>query len=143
MGQLKHDSNRFFVSSTEFSELIRLTSSLLRRESMKRSLCVLLMVVIVVGCAGRDPRPIETVKPTDKIMTCDDIDMEIMTATNEFNRLTIESDKTARNVALGILGYFLIIPLFFMDFKNAEKHEAEMYRNRITNLRYLQHKNKC
>lgn len=110
---------------------------------MKRSLCILLMVFIAAGCAGRDPRPIETAKPTDKTMTCDDIDMEIVTATNEFNRLTIESDKTARNVALGILGYFLIIPLFFMDFKNAEKHEAEMYRNRITNLRYLQHKNKC
>lgn len=52
----------------------------------------------------------------------------------EMNRLLPKSDKTGKNVALGVAGWFLLVPWFFMDFKNAEQTEYEAYRQRYNNL---------
>ena len=44
------------------------------------------------------------------------------------------SDKTAKNVALGIAGCFLLVPWFFMDFSQAEQTEINALRQRHNHL---------
>lgn len=45
-----------------------------------------------------------------------------------------ESNKTGKNVGLGIAGLFLIVPFFFMDSGAAEKAEIEAFRARYGEL---------
>ncbi len=45
-----------------------------------------------------------------------------------------KKDKTGQNVALGVAGWFLLVPWFFMDFKNTEATEYEAYRQRYQHL---------
>jgi len=52
----------------------------------------------------------------------------------EIQRLLPEKDKTVKNVAPGVAGWFLLVPWFFMDFKNAEAQEYEAYRQRYNHL---------
>ena len=52
----------------------------------------------------------------------------------EIQRLLPKRDKTGKNVALGVAGWFLLVPWFFMDFKNAEATEYEAYRQRYNHL---------
>ena len=47
------------------------------------------------------------------------------------------SDKTAKNVALGIAGWFLLVPWFFMDFSQAEQTEINALRQRHNHLLFL------
>ena len=51
--------------------------------------------------------------------------------------------KTGKNVALGVTGAFFIVPLFFMDFSEAEKTEIEAYRNRYNYLVNLYYDKGC
>lgn len=110
---------------------------------MTRVISFMLIASILVGCAGRSPRHIETMKVDDDKMTCQQIKSEMLLVNSEIGRLSADADKTAYNVAMGLLGLWFIIPLFFMDLKNAEKKEVEMYRQRynVLNMHYMS--NEC
>lgn len=110
---------------------------------MKQFLSAMIMIALITACAGRTPRPVDAMKVTDKEMTCEQIQNELLLANNEISRLSVDADKTAKNVALGVAGWFLIIPWFFMDLKNAEKTEMEAYRQRLNNLNLLYMNKKC
>jgi hypothetical protein len=58
-------------------------------------------------------------------------------------RLIPQKDKTGKNVALGVAGWFLLVPWFFMDFKNAEATEYEAYRQRYNHLASVAISKKC
>lgn len=45
-----------------------------------------------------------------------------------------DTQKTGKNVALGIAGLFFLVPWFFMDFTESEQIEIEAMRNRYTRL---------
>lgn len=110
---------------------------------MKKTLIYIIIICFLAGCAGRTPRPINTMNPDDRTKSCEILQNEIVMINNEISRLTPEADKTAYNVGLGIAGWFLIIPWFFMDLKNAEKHELEAYRQRLNNLNLIYMNRKC
>lgn len=110
---------------------------------MKRTIAAILIICLIAGCAGRTPRPVNAMNVDDKEKSCEVLHNEIVMANNEITRLTPEADKTAYNVGLGIAGWFLLIPWFFMDLKNAEKHELEAYRQRLNNLNLLYMNKKC
>jgi hypothetical protein len=110
---------------------------------MKQAIVSIVIVCLITACAGRNPRPVDTMKVTDKEMTCEQIQNELLLANNEISRLSVDADKTAKNVALGVAGWFLIIPWFFMDLKNAEKAEMEAYRQRLNNLNLLYMNKRC
>ena len=59
------------------------------------------MIALITACAGRTPRPVDAMKVTDKEMTCEQIQNELLLANNEINRLSLDADKTAKNVAFG------------------------------------------
>jgi len=61
----------------------------------------------------------------------------------EIQRLLPKTEKTGKNVALGVAGWFLLVPWFFMDFKNAEATEYEAYRQRYNHLSTLAVSKNC
>ncbi len=110
---------------------------------MNKLIASILIVTVLTACAGRTPMPVDAMKVTDKELTCEQIQNELLLSNNEISRLSVDADKTAKNVALGIAGWFLIIPWFFMDLKNAEKHEMEGHRQRVNTLNLLYMNKKC
>lgn len=69
--------------------------------------------------------------------------MEVSHNETEILKLLPDEDATGKNVALGVTGAFLIVPLFFMDFKEAEATEIKAYRERNLWLRELASSKNC
>ena len=69
--------------------------------------------------------------------------MEIANNEQEIIKLLPYEDATGKNVALGVTGFFLIVPLFFMDFKDAEEAEIKALRRRNQWLRETAYNNSC
>lgn len=61
----------------------------------------------------------------------------------EIQRLVPESDKTGKNVGLGIAGAILVVPLFFMDLTESEKIEINAYRQRYNRLQIVATEKNC
>ena len=62
---------------------------------------------------------------------------------DEIQRLIPQTDKTGKNVALGVTGFFFIIPLFFMDLSKAEQIEIDAYRRRYNHLLIIAGDKQC
>jgi len=95
---------------------------------------MLIAVLALSACGGRTPAPVMAYQYGDDSKSCKALVYEIKNIELEIQRLLPKTDKTAKNVVLGVTGYFLIVPLFFMDFKNAEAVEYEAYRQRYNHL---------
>ena len=107
--------------------------------------CVSILAIstMLVACGGRAANPVMIQQYGDKNKSCKELEFEIANAQSEISRLLPKKDKTAKNVALGVTGFFFIVPLFFMDFKNAEAKEYEAYRQRYNHLTILAMSKDC
>lgn len=94
------------------------------------SFCVLLLA----ACAGRTPNPVSEYQYGDEKKSCERLRAEISTINGEISALIPEADKTGQNVVLGVVGLWLIVPWFFMDFSEAEQVEINALRRRHNNL---------
>ncbi len=114
-------------------------------EKMKNSLCLLLCVMVfsASGCAGREANLIQVRQFGDEQKSCEQLRSEIYYTENEISRLLPKSDKTGKNIALGAIGVFLIVPLFFIDLKQGEKKEIEAYRQRYNHLLMVTQQKDC
>ena len=105
---------------------------------MKRSFLNLAILISVapflINCGGRTPAPVMVAQYGDQNKSCEALRFEMSNAQSEIQRLLPKRDKTGKNVALGVAGWFLLVPFFFMDFKNAEATEYEAYRQRYNHL---------
>ena len=111
---------------------------------MRKLLCTLLAILIpMVGCAGHDADLIQIQQFGDEQKTCKVLQTELHFINNEISRLLPKSDKTGKNIGLGIAGAFLIIPWFFMDLKEGEKKEIEAYRQRYNHLLMITQQRDC
>ncbi len=111
---------------------------------MKKTICLLLACsVFLAGCAGREANLVQIRQLGDEQKTCDALRSELYFVENEISRLLPKSDKTGKNIALGVAGAFLIIPLFFMDLKQGEKQEIEAYRQRYNHLLMITQQRDC
>jgi hypothetical protein len=99
---------------------------------MKKVICVALCLTIFLGgCAGRAPNPIQTRVPGDENLSCDSLEAQMAQIQKDITEKEHErSSKTTGNVVLGVLGFFLIVPLFFMDLKDAEGTEIQALKQR-------------
>ena len=70
----------------------------------------------------------------DQSKSCEQLHYEITNTQNEMQRILPKTSKVGKNVALGVAGWFLLVPWFFMDFKNADKQEYEALRQRYNHL---------
>lgn len=100
-------------------------------------------VVLVSACGGKGPNPVAQYLPGDEGRTCSGLKTEISSNEAEIARLVPYEDATGKNVALGVTGVFLIVPWFFMDFKEGEATELQALRRRNQWLREVASTKDC
>jgi len=110
---------------------------------IKQTAAIAALVIAVTGCAGKTPNPVQSVKMGDQHMTCNEIYMEMAYIDQQVAKLVPESKKAGKNTALGVAGWFLIVPWFFMDFSDAEKIEIQAYQARYLELQKLGERRDC
>ena len=103
----------------------------------------LIATINLVACGGRAPNPVTVAQYGDQNKSCKALEFEMMNVQAEIQRLLPKTNKTGQNVALGVAGWFLLVPWFFMDFKNAEQTEYEAYRQRYNHLASLALSKNC
>jgi len=101
------------------------------------------LALIVAGCAGRDAHPVPVLQPGDQDRSCSGIERELDFIEGEIWRLVPQTEKTTKNLALGVAGFFLVIPWFYMDLSKAEQVEIEAYRQRYNRLLNLASDKNC
>lgn len=102
---------------------------------MKKSVCSILAFSIVLqGCAGRTANPIPSYLPGDENRSCSAYQAEIASLDADMQRILPETNKFGYNAAMATAGFFLIVPFFFMDLKDADKTEWEAMRVRRNRL---------
>ena len=103
----------------------------------------LISMLTVTACGGRTASPVMVAQYGDQDKSCKALKFEMVNVQGEIQRLLPKTDKTGKNVALGVAGWFLLVPWFFMDFKNAEQTEYEAYRQRYNHLASLAMSKNC
>ncbi len=110
---------------------------------MVRFFLLLVLAAGLGGCGGRSANPVASYQPGDEQRSCTGLKTEIASNEQEIIRLLPYDDATGKNVALGVTGFFLIVPLFFMDFKDAPELEIRALRQRNQRLREIANNNDC
>ena len=112
---------------------------------MKKLIAILLSISIVVsGCASTPANPVPVAQVGDDTKTCDAI-------VNEMQQMVSAQDKAAAdrnsqvgtNVALGVVGVFLIVPWFFMDLGASATVEQKAAAARFQRLQQMATDKKC
>lgn len=104
---------------------------------------LLLVSLVVVGCAGRTAAPVMVSQYGDEKKSCKALKRELQFIEGEISRLIPETDKTNKNVALGVAGALFLVPWFFMDLSQAEQIEINALRQRYNNLLILSEEKNC
>lgn len=105
---------------------------------------ILIATIALMGCAGRAANPVLQDQVGDNQKSCDTLQTEMSGIQSQIQKLVPESDKTSKNVGLGIGGFFLLgIPWFFMDLTDAEKAEINAYNMRYNKLLTIATQKKC
>lgn len=112
------------------------------RQNNKIITC-LIISMFMAGCAGRTANPISITRPGDDNLSCSYIKGEISEVEAKIQKILPDVSKTGKNVALGVTGAFFIVPLFFMDFSDAEKIEIEALQGRYNHLARLHNDKRC
>lgn len=111
----------------------------------KKALVAILSVAIInVGCVTSTPNPVPLAQVGDETKTCDAITNEMQQMRNQ--QLQAQGDRNSQvggNVALGVLGAFFIVPLFFMDTGNAHTVEERAAIARYERLQQMGIDRKC
>lgn len=110
---------------------------------MKNTIVTICMIALLTGCGGRAANPVMPVQYGDEKKSCKSLERELMFIQQEIQRLIPETDKTGKNVALGVTGFFFLVPLFFMDLSQAEQQEVTALRQRYTHLAGLADDKSC
>jgi hypothetical protein len=112
---------------------------------MKKVVCAALAVsILAAGCAGRSANPVAIYVPGDEKRSCESLEAEVGQIHQEIAaKKDARSDKTLGNVVLGVLGFFVIFPWFFMDLKDAEGTEIEALQQRLKRIMALAAEKGC
>lgn len=102
---------------------------------MRKISITILAVLMVAGCAGRAPDPVQVVQITDQQLTCEQIVAEIKANNEKITALAQEEGwKVTQNVAAGVVG-LVIWPVWFgMDFQDAAGKEGKALSQRTEYL---------
>ena len=95
------------------------------------------------ACGGRSANTVMVNQFGDANKGCDALQTELTFIEQEIQRLLPKTHKTGKNVALGVTGFFLVVPLFFMDLSHAEQEEINAFRKRYGHLSAIAADKKC
>lgn len=101
------------------------------------------LVLIISACAGRPANPVMVQQYGDHKKSCSTLEKEMSVIQAEIQRLIPKTEKTGKNAALGITGFFFIVPLFFMDLSESEQIEINAFRQRYNHLMIVASEKKC
>lgn len=110
---------------------------------LHKSLCLFYILLTLTGCAGRAANPITVNQFGDEQKSCQAIKSEVSSIENNIQRLIPETNKTGKNVVLGVAGLVVWPAWLFMDLSNAEKEEINAYRARHDRLVALAENKNC
>jgi hypothetical protein len=114
---------------------------------MKRRLriagSISLAAFVLIGCAGRPAKPVMVYQPADVTKPCHVLDGELEVIEKSILDLIPQTDKTAKNIQLGVAGIFLLVPLLFMDLSKAEQIEVNALTKRYNYLLSIGDLNSC
>jgi hypothetical protein len=102
-----------------------------------------LIISFLAGCAGRAANPVLTQQYGDNTKSCKALEQELVFIQNEIQRLVPDTEKAGTNTALGVAGFFFIVPLFFMDLSQSEQIEINAFRQRYNHLLIIATDKKC
>jgi len=95
-------------------------------------------LIILTGCAGRSPDPVAIAQVGDGRITCEQMTSEIANNKSKMSDLSQEENlKRGQNVAAGVAGAMLIVPLLAMDFQDAAGEEKTALEHRNQHLSSL------
>ena len=100
-------------------------------------------LVIMSGCGGRTANPVLKSQYGDSKISCEGLQQDMSFVESEIRRLLPETEKTGKNVGLGVAGAFLLVPWFFMDFSDSEMIEINALRTRLNHLGILSEEKDC
>ena len=104
---------------------------------------ILLIVSMLLGCAGRPAHPVMVYQHEDEARSCDALDRELELIEEEITELVPQTYKADNNTALGVTGLFLLVPLFFMDISKTEQIEINALIKRYNHLLKIAEINEC
>lgn len=118
---------------------------------MKENVGLLLFfVVILVGCAGRQPEPVSAYMPGDENLSCDSLEQQISTLQKDMLALLPKTDKTVINTLWNIGGTVAsnttpvgMATYLFINMKDAERIEYEAFRRRHNRLLLIAESKNC
>ena len=108
-----------------------------------RILALSVALIALTACGGRNANPVARYQIGDENRSCEGLKVEVAHNEQEIIKLIPYEDATGKNVALGVTGALFIVPLFFMDFKDAEEMEVKALRDRNLWLTELAHRKDC
>lgn len=76
-------------------------------------------------------------------MPCHALEGELELIEKNILDLIPQTDKTAKNIQLGVAGIFLLVPLLFMDLSKAEQVEVNALTKRYNYLLSIAQLNDC
>jgi hypothetical protein len=100
--------------------------------TVRKTLCIASIAAILLsGCAGRRAQPIQIQMLGDDQKNAAGLRREIARIDEEIKTKKREQGQvTVSNIIMGVGGFFLIVPWFFMNFKDAEGTEIEALKQR-------------
>lgn len=114
-------------------------------EVIKRSLSLMLVFTVTfAGCMGRVANPVPIHQSGDKEMGCEALHVTIEQVDQQLAAKEEEvTQKLGRNTIMFAAGFFLIVPFFFIDTKDAPEKERDALRQRKARLVVLSAKKDC
>lgn len=123
-------------------------NTLFSRQSTTRkfvsSVLITAIFSIHVGCAGRQPMPVQRYQPGDEDRSCGSLETEVASINNQMPVKKKKADETAVwNLIWFAGGFFTIVTFFFIDAKDADKVEYNALKQRHNHLISIAKKKDC
>jgi hypothetical protein len=104
---------------------------------------VLAATIVLAGCGGRAANTVMIAQYGDAKKSCAALELEMSQMQESIQKLMPKTDKTGKNVALGVTGAIFLVPLFFMDLSQAEQMEVDAFRQRYNHLAVIATDKEC
>ena len=95
------------------------------------------------GCGGRSAHPVSVRQYGDENRSCGALEAELRAIETEISQLLPKTDKTGKNLGLGLLGVIVPVSWFFLDLSDAEQVEIDALRRRYNYLIGLSFSREC